>query len=241
MEGCCVVKVALCVPTLTKPYPQCLAAIEASVPELDAAGIEHQTVFEVGCPYISHARATMLRKALDAGADAAVFIDHDVSWRPRDLVTLIQADGDVCAGTYRFKMAEEEYMATIICDAAGYPMCRPDGAIRADKVPAGFLKVTRKAVRQFMRAYPDLVYGDPEHPSVDLFNHGAHQGVWYGEDCAFSRRWRDCGGEIWLLPDLDITHHAADAAYPGNFHAYMLRRPGGSESDAPVPPMRRAA
>ena len=210
------------------------------MPVLDAAGIEHQTVSEVGCPYISHARATMLRKALDAQADAAVFIDDDVAFNPLDMLKLVQTKGDVVAGTYRFKTPEEEYMATIVCDARGYPVCRADGCMRADKVPAGFLKVTREAVRRFMRAFPELVYGDPEHPSVDLFNHGAHKGVWFGEDYAFSRRYLESGGEIWLVPNLGLTHHAADVAYPGNFHQFMLRRPGGSESECPVPPERRA-
>ncbi len=224
-------KLAICTPTLTQPHAAYLAALEASVAALDAAGIEHQTVFEVGCPYISHARATMLRKALDAGVDAVVFIDHDISWRPEDLVRLARTDGDVVAGTYRFKKTAVEYMATVMCRGDGRPMVREsDGAIRADKVPAGFLLVTRGAVRRFMRAYPELVYGDPERASVDLFNHGAHQGVWYGEDYAFSRRWRELGGEIWLVPDLQLDHHGPDQVYPGNFHRFLLRQPGGSEA-----------
>jgi glycosyltransferase involved in cell wall biosynthesis len=221
------VKVVFCIPTLTEPYRQCLDALEASVAPLDAAGIEHQTVFEVGCPYISHARSTMLRKALDAKADAVVFIDHDLSWRPQDLVTLIQTNGDVVAGLYRFKKAEEEYMGVVRCSADGRPLVRPeDGAILADKVPAGFLKVTKEAVDRFMKAYPELTYGLAWSPSTDLFNHGAHQGVWYGEDYAFSRRWRDCGGEIFVVPDLDLTHHGREP-YPGNFHRFMLAQPGG--------------
>lgn len=234
-------KIVFCIPVYRTPHPACVASVEYAVPLLDAAGIEHQAVFEVGCPYISHARATMLRKALDANADAVVFIDDDVAFRPEDMMKLIKTEGDVVAGTYRFKKPDEEYMATLVCDARGYPQVRKDGAMRADKVPAGFLKVTRHAVRQFMRAYPELVYGDPEHPSVDLFNHGAYKGVWYGEDYSFSRRWIECGGQIWLVPDLNLTHYAAEVAYPGNFHDFMLRRPGGSKSDRPVPPERRVA
>ena len=63
-------------------------------------------VHEVGSPYISAARATMLRKALDAKADVIVFIDHDLSWRPGDLLKLIETTGDVVGGTYRFKQDE---------------------------------------------------------------------------------------------------------------------------------------
>lgn len=222
-------KIVLATPTISKPHPAYVDALGASVPALDAAGFEHLAVYEVGCPYISHARATMLRKALDAKADVIVFIDHDLSWRPQDLVTLINAKGDVVAGTYRFKKDEEEYMAAIDCHADGTPIVLPDGNLRADRVPAGFLKVTAEAVDRFMKAYPELVYGVSYNPSVDLFNHGAHKGSWYGEDYAFSRRWREGGGEIVLVPDLDLTHHDGDKAFPGNFHRFLLAQPGGSE------------
>lgn len=220
-------KVMLCTPTLTKPHDALLASIEAEAPLLDAAGVEHGVIYEVGCPYISHARATMLRKALDAGAEEIVFLDHDLSWRPGDLLKLIETSDPVVAGLYRYKLDSEEYMGAIKTEADHRPRVRADGCIEGFRVPAGFLKVTRDAVRAFMRAYPELVYGDPESPSVDLFNHGAWQGVWYGEDMAFSRRWLDCGGEIWIQPDLSLDHHGPDKVYPGNFHEFMLRQPGG--------------
>lgn len=217
-------KVAFLIPSIDGPYRQTLEALEASVPFIEAAGFEHAMKVECG-PYISHNRATLLRKALDWGADMAVFLDHDMSWAPQDLIALLQADGDVVAGFYRYKKDEEAYMGAIYDP----PQARGDGAVKAFRVPAGFLKVTRNAVRHIMRQYPELIYGDPENPSIDLFQHGAHKGTWYGEDMAFSRRWIDCGGEIWLLPDLNLTHHAKDKAYPGNFHEFMCRQPGGAK------------
>lgn len=222
-------KVVLCVPTMTRPYPQTLDSIGASVPLLEAAGHEHFMVSEIGCPYISGARSTMLRKALDANADVIVFIDHDLSWKPSDLLKLIETDGDVVAGTYRFKKDTEEYMGVIQDDANAIPVCRADGCIKATRVPAGFLKVTKQAVNRFMTAYPELCYGPKYHLSVDLFNHGAHDGAWWGEDYAFSRNWCAIGGEIWLVPDLDIAHHSTEKAYLGNFHKFLLAQPGGSD------------
>lgn len=228
-------KVVIATPTVSGPLPQYVAALEASVPLLDAAGIEHQAVFEVGCPYISHARATMLRKALDGRADAVIFLDHDLSWDPEDLGLLIEAKGDVVAGLYRFKKDEEEYMGVLKTHADGRPMIREaDGALLADKVPAGCLKVTKEAVDRFMGGYPELVYGHRYNPSVDLFNHGAHEGVWYGEDYAFSRRWRALGEQIMVVPDLNLTHHASDGkAYPGNYMDFLMRQPGGAREGLP--------
>lgn len=166
----------------------------------------------------------MLRKALDAECEVVVFIDHDMEWRPEDLLRLIQTKGDVVSGLYRFKKDEVEYMGVLDCHADGTPRLRADGCMLAEKVPAGFLKIARDGVRKFMRAYPELVYGDPEKPSVDLFNHGAYEGVWYGEDYAFSRRWRAIG-EIAVVQDLNLTHHSKDKSYPGNFHQFMLGQP----------------
>lgn len=224
-------KVVFATPTYIQPFDAYLEALKGSVPALDAADINHQIVFRVGSPYISHARSELLRKALDAKADDIVFIDHDLSWRPEDLVRLIQTPGDVVSGLYRFKKEPAEFMGAICPNADGRPIVRDDGCVKADWVPAGFLKITKEGVDRFMRAYPELTYGPKFSLSVDLFNHGAHDGLWWGEDYAFSRRWGAIG-DIWIVPDLDLTHHSATGAYPGNFHRHLLAQPGGSEDPA---------
>lgn len=224
-------KVAFATPSLAGPTAPYIKALEKSIPLVVGAGWDECYVQEVGCPYISAARATMTRKALDARADVIVYLDYDLSWDPGDLLRLIETPGDVVAGVYRFKKPEVEYMGGLITQPDGRPIVREDGCIRALQVPAGFLKVTKSGVDRFMSAYPHLLYGPMSSPSVDLFNHGAHKGTWYGEDYAFCRNWRDAGGEIWIVPDLNITHHSSDRAFPGNFHEFLLRQPGGSHHD----------
>lgn len=227
-------KVVFCVPTIKKPFKECLDSLEMSIHLIQADGWDEGMVSEIGNPYISAARSYMLRKALDAKADVIVFIDHDLSWEPKDLLKLINTEGDVVAGTYRFKKDEEVYMGVLDDDKDGMPKVRADGCIKATRVPAGFLKITKEAVDKFMTAYPHLVYGPKYNPSVDLFNHGAHNGFWWGEDYAFSRNWIDCGGEIWLLPDVTLTHHSPEQAYHGNYHDFLMRQPGGSKSATPL-------
>ena len=222
-------RVVFCIPTVTRPYQACLDSLKASLPLIQEAGWDEGMVTEVGNPYISAARSCMLRKALDTKADVIVFIDHDLSWEPEDLLKLIETDGDWVAGTYRFKKDEEAYMGVIDDDKNALPVTRADGCIRATRVPAGFLKITKSTVNRFMSAYPDLCYGPKYNLSVDLFNHGAHKGAWWGEDYSASRNWIDCGGEIWIVPDLNISHHSPEKEYVGNFHEFLLRQPGGSK------------
>lgn len=220
-------KLVFCTPCLSRPTEPYLAALEACLPAVEAAGWDHASVFETSNPYISGARAKLLRKAMDTKPDAVVFLDYDLSWSPESMVAILENDGAVVAGTYRFKKPEEEYMGGWQHYEDGRPLVRDDGSFVATRIPAGFLKVTKEAVDQFMGAYPQLVYGERYNPAVDLFNHGAIDGVWYGEDYAFSKRWIECGGELRLLPDLDITHHTATEAFPGNLHEFMMRQPGG--------------
>lgn len=222
-------KVVFATPTITRPFPQYLDALEASIPLIKAAGWEEGATYSVGSPYISHARAKCTRQALDQNPDVIVYLDHDLSWDPADLLTLIETEGDVVAGTYRLKDDYEQYMATLFTDQGHRPIVREDGCVKAEWVPAGFLKVTKAGIQRFMRAYPELLFGDPDRYSVDLFNHGAHAGMWYGEDYAFSRRWNDLGGQIWIVPTFHIDHHSPDKAYPGCFHDFLLKQPGGSK------------
>lgn len=171
----------------------------------------------------------MLRKAMKWGADVFVFTDDDVSWKPQDIIDLIEAPGDVVGGTYRFKTDDGEiYMGFIVTGPNGKPMVRHgDGAIVAHRLPAGFLKITRAGVEKFMRDYPELIINADMDgfESPDLFNHGAHKGVWFGEDYAFCRNWLDKGGELWCLPNLDLDHHGKDRVWKGNLHKRLLQKP----------------
>lgn len=225
--------VILCTATPDRPYQQYLDACLAEKPLLDAAGINCVASYEVGSPYISWARAEALRKALDAQPDAVVFIDHDMSWKPGELLRLIQTPGDVIAGTYRFKKPEEHYMGNLILGSDRKPIYREDGCLLANWVPAGFLKLTAQAIHDFAGAYPELMFGARYRPHIDLFNHGAHDFVWYGEDYAFSRRWNAMGRQIWLVPDLKLDHNAADGSvYPGDYAAFLAKHDPPSLKEA---------
>lgn len=227
-------KIVVCTPTRDKPHPAYVAALETSIPVLDAAGIEHGYSTEIGCPYISSAMATCARKALDTKPDALIFIDDDVSWTPESLLDLIRCEKDVVGGTYRFKKDDEEYMGCLGTGPDNRPIGQFGGPLVAKWLPSGFLKITANAVDRFMKAYPELNCGPAYHPTPDLFNHGAHEGMWYGQDYAFCRNYAAKCGPVFLLPDLDLDHHSGDRVYKGNFHEFLQRCPGGSASTNPL-------
>jgi hypothetical protein len=232
------------IPKMQDPHPQTVQALRDCLPLVEAAGFEHGFTFTSGNPYISGARAEITRKALDAKADMIVYLDYDVSWDPQDMVKLLTTEGDVVGGTYRCKVPETVWMGAIHTHLEGInegrPVTREDGCIKARTLPAGFLKVTTAGIDNFMRAYPELCYGPQYSLSIDLFHHGAHEGIWWGEDYAFCRNYEAKCGDIWLIPDMNITHwtfegkDAPAKAFKGNYHEYMLRQPGGKEFGKPT-------
>lgn len=246
-------KVMFCTPTREAPSDQYSEALKASLPLLEANGIEHGLVIEAG-PYISANMATLARRALDAKPDALVFIDDDMSWEPAGLLKLIQCAEDVVGGTYRFKKDDEDYMGQLHTDSNGIPIGKRLGSdilIKAKRLPTGFLKITVNAVDKFMKAYPQLICGPAYHPTPDLFNHGVIDGLWFGQDYAFCHRYEAKCGAVWCLPDLTLTHHALSIVpiegrpgefrrevkgFVGNYHQFMLRQPGGQLSANPTPP-----
>jgi len=224
-------RVCFCIPTITKPYQVMLDSLAASLPMIEEAGWEHAAVYEVGNPYISAARNTMLRKALDWKADVIVFIDHDLSWAPEDLLLLIESEPNCVAGTYRFKKEPEEYMGHVQVDQDRRPVVK-EGLVWMVDVPAGFLKITAVGVNKFYKAYPELCYGDKFSPCIDLFNHGAIDGVWHGEDYAFCKRYREKCGNVWCMPNLEIDHHLSSGeVFKGNFDQYLARPKKVTASD----------
>jgi hypothetical protein len=138
------------------------------------------------------------------------------------MVNLLDTEGLVVAGTYRFKQDEEEYMAKLVPNFDGKLELLSDGRIAADCAPAGFLKVTKEAISIFAKKHPHLLYGDMMCPHIDLFNHGAIDGAWWGEDYAFCKRWKETGNPLFIQSDLNIDHHSDDKVYKGNLKNFLI-------------------
>jgi hypothetical protein len=227
-------KVVFCIPVAPggAPHPKTIASLEAAIPLVKAHGWEEGLTQTLGNPYISGARAEMTRKALDAQATHIFYIDYDVAFRPQDVLDVLEAEGDVVSGTYRVKTEDDSdlYMGAIYTNEHNQPIGRmSDGALKARVVPAGFLRVTTGAIEKFMNAYPELCFGPQFHRSIDLFNHGAYNSLWWGEDYAFARRYNDKCGDVWLLPWLQIDHWKGDHAWKGNFHEYLMQQNGANQ------------
>jgi hypothetical protein len=93
------------------------------------------------------------------------------------------------------------------------------GLIQATEVGMAFMCISHACARRLADAYPETEFdGDNnnvEYAVFDSFTVGkAPKRRRLSEDFAFCHRWRKIGGEIWLLPDVYMTH-AGRAVWEG--------------------------
>jgi len=183
-------------------------------------------------PYIQKARNDLAAQFLRSKCDIFIFVADDLEYKPEDLLKLIETPGDVVAGVYRLKSDAEQYPVRIHVGPNRIALTRDDGCILASRVQTGFLRINRVVFEKIIEGYPDLSYyglknGEKINIAHDFFPQGVRNHRWIGEDYAFCDLWTGLGEKIWIIPDVDLTHYEGEIGYPGNYHEYLKKRPGG--------------
>ena len=199
-------------------------------------GYEVEYGLEMFDPYIQKARNELAAKFLRSDCDIFVFVADDLEYKPSALLKLVETEGEVVCGAYLQKQTAINYPVVIFTEDidACRPIVREDGCIMACRVQTGFLRIDRSALEKITEAHPELSYYSDINDikfdvKQDFFPQGVHNHKWIGEDYAFCDMWRALGGEIWIIPDLDLTHWQGkdENAHKGNYHEHLMRLPGG--------------
>ena len=220
-------RVRLGVPAYGGVHPATVRSLILTHHALTLCGNEVEVDMVAGGSVLTKVRNEIVQRFFEAEEDYLVFLDSDMAWQPVDVVRLLSTGKDLAVGNYRIKSDEDKW----VCYIANRPDGTPDvvdGLIRTIDAGTGFMAISRDCVQQMRHAYPDLAYTDKEEKEIfALFDFTLRDGKYWGEDYTFCDRWREIGGEIWMLPDCTIEH-IGQKAYTGNYHEYLLRCPGGS-------------
>lgn len=164
-----------------------------------------------------------------------LLIDSDETWEPQSVVRLLLHPEEVVAGTYRMKNNWSQYVGSLILkDGTPTGKMLKDGTalLEADRVAAGFLRIKVSALRKWAAAYPELVSKEPDGMKVQFFSRGLIDGEMACQDMAFSKRWRDIGGQLWIDPMVKIGHWGMEC-HDGDFDKH-LRAQKAMNDAAPV-------
>jgi hypothetical protein len=83
-------------------------SIQKSRQALTDAGIQSSYLLNHGNCHVDDARNVVVQEFLLSDCTDLVFIDADVSWETKDLVTLIRYPRDVVGGIYPFRRDDEK-------------------------------------------------------------------------------------------------------------------------------------
>lgn len=210
-----------------------LEAFESTVKLCENHGYYSTMSMVTGNCYVQYARNKLIKEFIDSDSDTLFFLDDDVSWKPEDvLIFLKNKEDDIIAGIYTHKNNNEMYPVVIKTDDKFFPLTRKDGLIHGSMIPFGFVRIKRNVITKMISKYPELKFVEVENGETkeyyDLFPQGVEDGRWWGEDFAFCRLWNKIGGEIFIVPNIELKHHYGEGFSKhttGNYHEFLLRQP----------------
>lgn len=99
------------------------------------------------------------------------------------------------------------------------------GLLEVKRLPAGFMRITRKAVQRMINECGVVEYDHDLPDGRVLHIHRLFENFWdgkqdVGEDFTFCDRWRSIGGQVWCDPELKVDHHGP-AVWKGRLGDYL--------------------
>jgi hypothetical protein len=153
-----------------------------------------------------------------------VFIDTDLEWSGDEFLRLCSHDVDVVGGAYPFKD-----------DTGDFPLQWPSeglfeegGLWNVKAVTPGFMRISRRALEKMAREMAWLQFndrGNKEGQKSWMFFDNLHRSTGiYDEGYVFCERWRTLGGQVYLDPDLNLTHVGLKAYNHGTLRDWLHKK-----------------
>lgn len=179
-----------------------------------------------GCSDLARGRNQIVHEFLESDADRLVFLDSDITFEPGRLIRIAHFTEDVVGGAYRLKEdGPERYPVAFLQDRKEL-RANEHGLLEVQMVPTGFLSLSRNAFKKFREAYPGRDYQSRGVTQYCYFQIPYLDGSLYTEDSYFCREWRAIGGQIFMDPELRLTHWKGNIPYEGHIGNWLKRNAG---------------
>ena len=176
-------------------------------------GDDLQVRFISNCSHAAMGRNQLAQDFMDSDAERLIFLDSDVTFNPGDLIKIAHSPLDFVGGCYRYKTELEQYPIGWLPQPQ--LMMNRIGLIEVLSLPGGFLSLSRKVFEDLRAAHPERAYSHFGKSMHCWFQMLFTEGHLYGEDSYFCKEWRDLGGQVWLDPELELTHWDFNRPFKG--------------------------
>lgn len=218
-----------------KGFSPYISSIVSTVRILTQLGIEHEFWELSGDSYVARARNTICTKFLEGAENTDLFfIDSDMHWNADAFVRMLMLPEGIVAGAYPTKNMWESWTAhPTLKEENGkvHPIGRPlqDGSalLSADTIATGFCRIKRHALEEFRDHYKDLRYKEPaadqtapDREYIEFFATARENGLWWGEDRYFCKKWKEMGKELYIYPNVNMGHYGVKG-WTGNYDKFL--------------------
>jgi hypothetical protein len=193
-------------------------------------GDELSIRFLSSCSHPAMGRNQLAQEFMDSDADRLVYLDADVTFEPASLVRIAHHPFDFVGGAYRFKQDHELYPVGWM-PGDQIPMNRA-GLCLVSTLPGGFLSLSRNVFETLKNKFPERAYTHFGKVAHAYFSMPFKDGYLCGEDSNFCMEWADAGGQVWLDPELSLTHWDFNKPYPGHIGNWLKARAGVAQIGA---------
>ena len=207
-------KIMLCTPSYNHEFNvNYVVSLFRTIQALSAMEIDLRWL-----PICGHALLPLARNYLaaefvsDPSYTHLLWIDADMSWRPEDVLRLLQHDLDFVSGACPEKKVEPSLAFITLPNVTADPQTR---LLEVDACGAAFLLTTRTVYLKMIEHYPERRLGKPENgyapysrvPVWNFFPLTQTDGAFASEDVGFCDAWRALGGRVYVDLGVQITHH----------------------------------
>lgn len=149
---------------------------------------------------VQRARNCLVTLALENDYDDVIFIDSDMEFDPAWILKLLSYPEDVVGGTTRKKTDEEELYSVKTKNLEK----SDNGLLKVDSLGTGFVKVSKKALKDVYDISEPYTDQGKLHRSV--FEVKIIDGELYSEDTVFSTKLETLGYDSWLDTSMTCAH-----------------------------------
>ena len=173
---------------------------------------------------IADGRNFLVNDFLKSDCERIFFLDSDVTFTKGALIQCATKPVDFVGGCYRHKRDEESYPISF---KDGEMWADKNGLIVVDKIPFGFVSLTRNVFKKFDEKFPERLNKNFGLKSTAYFQFPiGKDGILWGEDFCFCKEWNEMGEKIYLDPELELTHWGSlPTPYKGHIGNWLKSRP----------------
>jgi hypothetical protein len=160
-----------------------------------------------------------------------LFIDDDMGFKPELVLDMLSLDKPLVGAAYRQRQDKITWTIGDIISSEIKNTSPESMFLEVSAIGGGVMLIRKDVIESMLQTLPNLEGPISNSNTTVLTPVGikrtlrcfdrieTEQGT-MGEDFAFCKRYRDCGGEVWASISHDVTH-VGKKAWTGNYFEYL--------------------